>query len=215
MKALFPDWRAQGVTVCLHEHQGGFAFNIDSVLGLVGKCESEGVTIYSDVEVRELEFASDDSVKTVVTSEGSIEVGEQLVIAPGPWAKQFWAMLGFAPTIDVRTPDGDVVKDRPMWTYWNLQEGEIHGRSPHVRHRRRRSAGSYSSRYRCASVHRTTASSSPTSSGASTSSAIGRASRAAPRRSWSKRTSSSTPIRRRRTSIPASRTCGVPRSRIR
>src|SRR5262245_52214532 len=26
MKALFPDWRAQGVTVCLHEHQGGFAF---------------------------------------------------------------------------------------------------------------------------------------------------------------------------------------------
>src|SRR2546426_6707589 len=24
------------------------------------------------------------------------------------------------------TPDGDVVKDRPMWTYWNLQEGEIH-----------------------------------------------------------------------------------------
>ena len=34
MKALFPDWRAQGVTICLHEHQGGFAFNIESVLGL-------------------------------------------------------------------------------------------------------------------------------------------------------------------------------------
>ena len=31
MKELFPDWRAQGVTVCLHEHQGGFAFNLDSV----------------------------------------------------------------------------------------------------------------------------------------------------------------------------------------
>ena len=27
--------------------------------------------------------------------------------------------------IDIRTPTGDVVKDRPMWTYWNLQEGEI------------------------------------------------------------------------------------------
>src|SRR5207253_11152847 len=25
MKALFPDWRARGVTVCLHERQGGFA----------------------------------------------------------------------------------------------------------------------------------------------------------------------------------------------
>jgi glycine/D-amino acid oxidase-like deaminating enzyme len=124
MKSLFPDWRAQGVTICLHEYQGGFAFNMASVLGLVGKCESEGVTICSGVEVRELEFARDDSVKKVVTQEGSIEVGEQLVLAPGPWAKRFWELLGFPPTIDLRTPAGDVVKDRPMWTYWNLQEGE-------------------------------------------------------------------------------------------
>src|SRR5256714_5430198 len=82
MRSLFPDWRAQGVTICLHEHQGGFAFNMASVMGLVEKCESEGVTIYSGVEVRELEFASDDSVKAVVTWEGSIEVGEQLGLAP-------------------------------------------------------------------------------------------------------------------------------------
>jgi hypothetical protein len=34
-------------------------------------------------------------------------------------------MLGLHPTIDIRTPSGDVVRDRPMWTYWNLQEGEI------------------------------------------------------------------------------------------
>src|SRR5919106_3818991 len=38
MKALFPDWRAKGVTICLHEHQGGFAFNMDSVRGLERKC---------------------------------------------------------------------------------------------------------------------------------------------------------------------------------
>src|SRR2546426_7273065 len=125
IKSLFPDWRAQGVTVCLHEHQGGFAFNMASVMGLVAKCESEGVTICSGVEVRELEFAADDSVTALVTEEGSIGVGEQLVLAPGPWAKRFWELLGFPPTIDVRTPDGDIVKDRPMWTYWNLQEGEI------------------------------------------------------------------------------------------
>jgi len=124
MKALFPDWRAQGVTVCLHEHQGGFAFNLASVLGLLGKCESEGVTICSGVEVRELEFAPDDSVTAVATGRGSIEVGEQLVLAPGPWAKRFWELLGLPSRIDVRTPDGDVVKDRPMWTFWNLQEGE-------------------------------------------------------------------------------------------
>ncbi len=125
MKALFPDWRARGVTVCLHEKQGGFAFNMASVIGLVGKCESEGVTILSGVEVQELELGADGSVEAVATSKGRIEVGEQLVLAPGPWAKQFWAMLGLPMRIDIRTPSGDVVKDRPMWTYWNLQEGEI------------------------------------------------------------------------------------------
>jgi glycine/D-amino acid oxidase-like deaminating enzyme len=124
MKGLFPDWRAKGVTVCLHERQGGFSFNMASVLGLVGKCESEGVTICSGVEVLELEFGTDDSVTGVVTQEGTVGVGEQLVLAPGPWAKRFWELLGFPPTIDIRTPNGDVVKDRPMWTYWNLQEGE-------------------------------------------------------------------------------------------
>jgi glycine/D-amino acid oxidase-like deaminating enzyme len=125
MKSLFPDWRAEGVTVCLHERQGGFAFNMDSVLGLVGKCESEGVTILSGVEVEGLESGGDGAVTAVLTSRGRIELGEQLVLAPGPWAKQFWGMLGLPMTIDIRTPSGDVVRDRPMWTYWNLQEGEI------------------------------------------------------------------------------------------
>jgi glycine/D-amino acid oxidase-like deaminating enzyme len=125
MKTLFPDWRARGVTVCLHEHQGGFAFNMDSVRGLVAKCESEGVKILSGVEVLELEDAADGTVRTVVTDRGRVDVGEQLVIAPGPWAKHFWAMLGLPATIDIRTPTGDVVRDQPMWTYWNLQEGEI------------------------------------------------------------------------------------------
>jgi glycine/D-amino acid oxidase-like deaminating enzyme len=125
MKSLFPDWRARGVTVCLHEHQGGFAFNKDSVMGLAGKCESEGVSILHGVEVTGLETASDESVSAVQTNQGRIEVGEQLVVAPGPWAKRFWAMLGLPDLIDVRTPDGEVAADQPMWTYWNLQEGEI------------------------------------------------------------------------------------------
>ncbi|HYT52969.1 MAG TPA: FAD-binding oxidoreductase [Gaiellaceae bacterium] len=125
MKSLFPDWRAQGVTVCLHELQGGFAFNKESVLGLVAKCESEDVTILAGVEVDEVELGTDGVATAVHTDRGRIEVGEQLVLAPGPWARQFWAMLGLPPTIDVRTPGGDVVRDQPMWTYWNLQEGEI------------------------------------------------------------------------------------------
>jgi glycine/D-amino acid oxidase-like deaminating enzyme len=110
MCSLFPDWRARGVTVCLHERQGGFAFNIESVQGLVAKCESEGVPILSGVEVRGFESRSDGSVAAVLTDHGRVEVGEQVVLGPGPWAAQFWAMLELPPT---------------MWTYWNLQEGEI------------------------------------------------------------------------------------------
>ena len=125
MKSLFADWRAKGVTVCLHEHQGGFAFNMDSVMGLVAKCESEDVAILSGVDVEELELGSDGAVTAVQTNRGRIGVGEQLVLAPGPWAKQFWAMLGLPMTIDIRTPEGDVVRNQPMWTYWNLQEGEV------------------------------------------------------------------------------------------
>ena len=43
MRGIFPDWRAEGVTACLHEHRGGFAFNRDSVDGLAGKARGEGV----------------------------------------------------------------------------------------------------------------------------------------------------------------------------
>ncbi|MCS7006015.1 MAG: FAD-binding oxidoreductase [Thermoleophilia bacterium] len=125
MKALFPDWRAQGVTVCLHEHQGGFAFNMDSVHGLYGKCRQEGVRVLSGVEVTGFEDRSDGSIAAVETSYGPIEVGEQVVVAPGPWAKRFWTMLGLPERIDIRTPSGETLRDQRMWTYWNLQEGEI------------------------------------------------------------------------------------------
>jgi glycine/D-amino acid oxidase-like deaminating enzyme len=125
MKGLFPDWRAKGVTICLHEHQGGFAFNTDSVLGLRDKCVAEGVTILSYTEVTGFRSRDDDSVSAIETDKGPIEVGEQVVIAPGPWAKRFWSMLGLPAAIDIRTPSGDLVRDQPMWTYWNLQEGEI------------------------------------------------------------------------------------------
>ena len=125
IRDLFPDWRAQGVTVCLHEHQGGFAFNKDSVFGLLGKAQSEGVQVLTGVEVTGFDSGGDDSVRAVETNEGRIEVGEQVVIAPGPWAKDFWELLGLPARIDIRTPSGEVVQDQPMWTYWNLQEGEI------------------------------------------------------------------------------------------
>ena len=69
MKRLFPDWRAQGVTVCLHEHKGGFAFNKDSVRGLLAKARSDGVNVLSAVEVGDMEYAGDDSGRAVLTNQ--------------------------------------------------------------------------------------------------------------------------------------------------
>ncbi len=142
MKELFPDWRAKGVTVCLHEHQGGFAFNLESVAGLRDKCLAEGVDIYSHTEVTGFELGADDSVTAVETEHGRVAVGEQLVIAPGPWAKHFWAPARAAdedrhphPVRRRRARPADVDVLEPAG-------GRDHGRPADVRdRRRRRSAG--------------------------------------------------------------------------
>lgn len=42
MHSLYPDWRAAGLTVCLHEHVGGYAFNRESVRGLADKARAAG-----------------------------------------------------------------------------------------------------------------------------------------------------------------------------
>ena len=125
MKRLFPDWRAKGVTVCLHEHQGGFAFNLESVQGLRDKCVGEGVRIVEHTEVTGFGHGPDDAVAAVETNRGPVTVGEHVVVAPGPWAPRLWSMLGLPDRIDVHTPSGDVARNQPMWTFWNLQEGEI------------------------------------------------------------------------------------------
>jgi methylglutamate dehydrogenase subunit A len=50
---------------------------------------------------------------------------EQVVIAVGPWIASLWDLLGLSDRVDVRQPDGSLLRDQPMWTYWYLQEGEI------------------------------------------------------------------------------------------
>jgi methylglutamate dehydrogenase subunit A len=141
MQSLFPDWRAQGLTAVLHEHRGGFAFNKESVLGLVGKAEGEGVTVLSGVEVTAFDQPN-EAVTAVHTNQGTIEI-EQLIVAVGPWIKNIWTMLGLPNELNVKTPD-KLYQDLPMWTYWRLQEGEIEfdprkfvtadGRTPPVIH---------------------------------------------------------------------------------
>jgi glycine/D-amino acid oxidase-like deaminating enzyme len=124
MRSLYPDWRASGITVCLHEHAGGYAFNRESMFALAEKASAAGAEILTGVEVTGFELDGAGAVSKVNTSEGSVEV-EQVVVAVGPWIESLWEMLGLPVRLDVRQPDGTVLADQPMWTYWYLQEGEV------------------------------------------------------------------------------------------
>jgi glycine/D-amino acid oxidase-like deaminating enzyme len=124
MRGLFGDWRAEGLTVCLHERAGGFAFNVESMRALADKARAAGARIVEGVEVTGFEQDGSGAVTRVETSAGPIEV-EQVVVAVGPWIPVVWEMLGLADRIDVHRPDGSVDRDVPMWTYWYLQEGEV------------------------------------------------------------------------------------------
>ena len=124
MRGLFGDWRAEGLSVCLHEQRGGFAFNRESMHGLARKARAAGAAIAEGVEVTGFELDGSDAVTRVETTAGPIDV-EQVVVAVGPWIPKLWRMLGLSELIDVRRPDGGVDRDRPMWTYWYLQEGEV------------------------------------------------------------------------------------------
>jgi len=118
MRGLFPDWRAPGLSVCLHERRGGFAFNRDSMLGLASKARAAGATIEEGVEVTGFELDDSGVVTRVDTSAGPI-AAEQVVVAVGPWAARLWELLGLPRRLDVAG------EEREMWTYWYLQEGEI------------------------------------------------------------------------------------------
>jgi glycine/D-amino acid oxidase-like deaminating enzyme len=118
MSALFPDWRAPGLSVCLHEHRGGFAYNRDSILGLASKARAAGATIEEGVKVTGFELDASGAVTRVDTSAGPI-AAEHVVVAVGPWIAELWEMLGLPRRLDVAGTEQE------MWTYWYLQEGEI------------------------------------------------------------------------------------------
>ena len=215
MKELFPDWRAQGVTAACTSTRAASRSTRTRSTGLAGKAAPRA----SRSSPASRSPASSSGRTTRCARSRRTRARSRSASSSSSRRARGRSTSGGCSAcpmeIDVRTPSGDVVKDQPMWTYWNLQEGEITVDPTHVRAADGERTAGHPPRHGRAARTRTTASSSPTSSGGSTSSATATASRAAHRRSSSTATSSSIPIRRPPTSIPASPTCGARRSRMR
>jgi len=125
MKGLFDDWQAKGITSVLHEKRGGYANAPASMRALAAKAETEGVSIRTGVRVTGFEFGhNSNAVAAVTTDQGTIAC-EQVIVAPGPWVRDFWSMLDLPATISVREPDGVIHDDVPMWHFWQLEEGVL------------------------------------------------------------------------------------------
>ncbi len=123
MQEIFSDWQAQGITSVLHEHRGGYANNTASLRGLAAKAEAEGVRIFSGVRVTGLRIDA-GAVAAVETEQGTVAC-DHLVVAVGPWVRDFWKLLELPEKIAVRGPDGRLHDGVDMWTYWSLQEGTL------------------------------------------------------------------------------------------
>ncbi len=124
MLNLFDDWQAQGITSVLHEKRGGYANNRAAMLGLAQMAESLGVQFSTGVEVTAINKDASGSIDSVTTTVGEIKC-EQLILCPGPWAKQFWDMLELPKTITIKDAQGVDHTNVNMWLYWSLQEGTL------------------------------------------------------------------------------------------
>ena len=125
MRGIFDDWQAQNITSVLHEKRGGYANNRPSMMGLAAKAEAEGVTIRSGVAVTGIETESaGGALKRVLTTGKPIEF-EYLVVAVGPWVRQFWEWLDLPMHITVKGGDGTLHEGVTMWRFLSLQEGTL------------------------------------------------------------------------------------------
>ena len=125
IKGLFYDWQAQGITSVLHEKSGGYSNNTRAMYGLAAKAEAEGVRILTGVAVTGFERDSgSEAIRSVQTDKGNIHC-EFVVVATGPWVKQFWEMLDLPHEVNIKAKDGLIHDGIPMWVFWSLQEGTL------------------------------------------------------------------------------------------
>ena len=125
MRGFFDDWQAQGITSVLHEKKGGYSNQTKTMYSLAEKVESLGVRIISGITVKEFIYDnSSKAVSSIDTDKGKISC-DQIVVAAGPWVRDFWDMLGLPKKITVKDLKGSVHENVDMWRYWQLEEGVL------------------------------------------------------------------------------------------
>ena len=125
MRGFFDDWQAQGITSVLHEKRGGYSNQTKTMYSLAEKVEALGVRIISGITVKEFIYDnSSKAVSSIDTDKGKISC-DQIVVAAGPWVRDFWDMLGLPKKITVKDLKGSVHENIDMWRYWQLEEGVL------------------------------------------------------------------------------------------
>lgn len=125
MRGIFGDWQAQNITSVLHEKRGGYSNQTKTMYALADKVEKLGVRIISGATVKG--FVSENgsgAIQAVETDKGRVAC-DHVVIAAGPWVRDFWAMLDLPGQITVKGLDGSVHDDVDMWRFWQLEEGVL------------------------------------------------------------------------------------------
>jgi glycine/D-amino acid oxidase-like deaminating enzyme len=122
MRALFPDWRARGLTAALHESRSGWADAATTLAALAGMTRAAGVQIAEEVEV--VGFRTEGGAVTAVETEVGPIRCDTVVLAPGPWARHLWGLLELPLEIEVAGAT------EPLFHFWQVREGEYaHDRS--------------------------------------------------------------------------------------
>jgi glycine/D-amino acid oxidase-like deaminating enzyme len=130
LKNIWPDFKTDEVDVAIFEKVSGYAGTRQAIKGLAQKCVDHGVRIISGVTVTGYEVGA-GQVTHILTDQGKIKC-DLVVWGLGAWTPKHWRMLDQPLTLDCHYPDGTVVKDKDMWTYWRLLEGEVYHDKPYV-----------------------------------------------------------------------------------
>jgi glycine/D-amino acid oxidase-like deaminating enzyme len=130
LKRIWPDFKTEGIDVALHERVSGYAGTRQVMKGLAQKCADYGVQILTGIEVTGYDVQG-GQVRAVHTSQGDIKC-ELVIWGLGAWTPKHWEMLDKPLTLDCYYPDGTVIRNKDMWTYWRLLEGEVYYDMPYL-----------------------------------------------------------------------------------